>query len=297
MNAAPVHNAALSPGAPPSGDFTAWIGREQRLTQTLNPFPARALAALLDHDRLPEAGDALPTAWHWLYFLDTPSTAVTGQDGHPDKGGFMPPIPLPRRMWAAGALELSAPLRVGEPAERVSTIRAVEHKQGKSGELYFVTINHDIHQHGRLCLHEEQTLVYRAMPTTQGPLPPGETAPVAAAWSRTVNVDPVTLFRFSALTYNAHRIHYDRAYATGIEGYPGLVVHGPLLVVLLLDLLRACKPEPPIKSLRFRAVRPTFDGAPFSLHGRHESSRVTLWSADGDDYVGMSATVTLAESP
>lgn len=278
------------------GDHTAWIGREQRLTQTLNPFPARALAALLDHHRLPEAGDALPAAWHWLYFLDTPGTAGTGRDGHPHKGGFTPPIPLPRRMWAAGALEFSAPLRLGEPAERVSTIRAVEHKQGKSGELYFVTIDHDVHQHGRLCVHEQQTLVYRAMPTAHSPLPPGESAP-AAAWSRTVNLDPVMLFRFSALTYNAHRIHYDRAYATGVEGYPGLVVHGPLLVLLLLDLLRARKPEAPIKSLRFRAVRPTFDGSAFSLHGECTGSRVTLWSADGDNYVGMSATATLGDAP
>jgi 3-methylfumaryl-CoA hydratase len=280
-----------------SGDLSRWIGREQRLTQTLNPFPARALAALLDHARLPEVGDALPAAWHWLYFLETPSTAGTGPDGHPEKGAFTPPIPLPRRMWAAGALELSAPLRLGEPAERVSTIRAVEHKQGKSGELFFVTVDHDVHQRGILCVHEEQTLVYRAMPTGTGPLPPGEPAPVAADWSRTVNIDPVLLFRFSALTYNAHRIHYDRYYATAIEGYPGLVVHGPLLAMLLLELVRAHQPAPPIKALRFRAMRPTFDLGAFSLHGRCEGPRVSLWSADCDDYVGMSATATLGEGP
>jgi 3-methylfumaryl-CoA hydratase len=284
-------------GGTDSADLTQWIGREQRMTQTLNAFPARALAALLDHGRLPDAGEALPAAWHWLYFLETPSSAGTGSDGHPSKGIFMPPIPLPRRMWSAGVLELTAPLRLGEPAERISTIRAVEHKQGKSGELFFVTIDHDVHQRGTLCVHEEQTLVYRAMPTGRGPLPPGEAAPAAADWSRMVNIDPVVLFRFSSLTYNAHRIHYDRDYATGAEGYPGLVVHGPLLVMLLLDLLRAHKPEPPVKAIRFRAMRPTFDLGAFSLRGRSEGPLVTLWSADGDNYAGMSATVTLCEEP
>lgn len=300
------------------GEMTEWIGRELRTTQTLHPFPARALASMLDHARLPGVGDALPAAWHWLYFLETPDTAGTGRDGHPTRGPLTPPIPLPRRMWASGALELSAPLRLGEPAERVSAIRAVEHKHGKSGELYFVTIDHDVHQHGSLCIHEEQTLVYRAMPATgrssappgqstmppgqstmpprQGPSPVGESAP-DGEWSRTVNIDPVLLFRFSALTYNAHRIHYDRDYATGTEGYPGLVVHGPLLVVLLLDLLRAQKPESQLRALRFRAIRPTFDLGAFSLRGRCEGPLVSLWSADGDNSVGMSATATLREEP
>jgi 3-methylfumaryl-CoA hydratase len=285
-----------------SDDLSRWIGREQWMIQTLNPFPARALAAMLDHAHLPDAGDALPAAWHWLYFLETSSTAGTGPDGHAERGSFMPPIPLPRRMWAAGAVELLAPLRLGEPAEKVSRIRGVEHKQGRSGELFFVTIDHDVYQRGMLCVHEEQTLVYRAMPTERGPLPagaaaPGASAPAAADWSRTVTIDPVLLFRFSALTYNGHRIHYDRDYATATEGYPGLVVHGPLLVVLLLDLVRAHKPAPAIKALRFRAMRPTFDLEAFSLHGRCEGPRVSLWSADGEGYVGMSATATLGEEP
>jgi 3-methylfumaryl-CoA hydratase len=287
--------------------MTEWIGRELRTTQTLHPFAARALAAMLDHERLPDAGDALPAAWHWLYFLETPGTADTGLDGHPARGALIPPIPLPRRMWASGALELSAPLRLGEPAERISTIRAVEHKRGKSGELFFVTIDHDVHQHGMLCIREEQTLVYRATPTGQSAMPPGQRtlpSPLPAGesapdgdWSRTVNIDPVLLFRFSALTYNAHRIHYDRDYATGTEGYPGLVVHGPLLVVLLLDQLRARRPESKPKSVRFRAMRPTFDLGAFALRGRCEGPVVSLWSADGDNYVGMSATVTLCEEP
>jgi len=276
-------------------DWTAWIGREQRMTQVLNPFPARALAALFDHPRLPEAGDALPVAWHWLYFLETPGTAGTGPDGHPGKGSFLPPIPLPRRMWAAGGLKPSAPLRLGEPAERMSSIRAVEHKRGRSGELFFVTIEHDVRQRGILCIHEEQTLVYRAMPTGGSPMPPGESASAAADWSRTVTIDPVLLFRFSALTYNAHRIHYDRDYATGTEGYPGLVVHGPLLVLLLLDLVREHDSEARIRSFRFRAVRPTFDRGSLSLRGRREGPLMTLWSADGENTVGMSASANLDE--
>ncbi len=278
-------------------NLTGWIGREQRISQTLNPFPARALAAMLDHARLPDAGDALPVAWHWLYFLETPASAGTGLDGHPAKGVFLPPIPLPRRMWASGSLELSAPLRLGEPAQKVSTIRAVEHKQGKSGELFFVTIDHDVHQGGNLCVHEQQTIVYREMPTEHVPLPPGESASGAGDWQRTVHIDPVLLFRFSALTYNGHRIHYDRDYATHTEGYPGLVVHGPLLVILLLDLVRAQQPEPHVKAVRFRALRPTFDLGALSLHGRRDGSLATLWSADGDGYLGMSATATLREEP
>jgi 3-methylfumaryl-CoA hydratase len=279
------------------GHLKTWIGREQRICETLNPFQARALAAMLNHSRLPEAGDSLAPAWHWLYFLDTPSTAGTGTDGHPHKGGFLPPIPLPRRMWASGSVEVVQPLRLGESAEKLSKIRSVEHKSGKSGELAFVSIEHQVHQRGTLCICEEQTVVYRAQPVEPTSLPHGEPAAVAADWSRTVEPDPVLLFRFSALTYNAHRIHYDRDYATRQEFYPGLVVHAPLLVMLLLDLVLQQGLVLPVKAIRFRAVRPTVDLGPVYLRGKREGPQVTLWSADHENYLGINAIAALGEAP
>jgi 3-methylfumaryl-CoA hydratase len=275
----------------------AWVGREQRLHDMLSPFPARALAALLDHARLPEVGEPLPPAWHWMYFLDTPSSTDTDTDGHPHRGGFLPPVPLPRRMWAAGSLDIAQPLRLGMPAEKFSTIRSVELKSGKSGALVFVDLDHCLYQEGRLCIREGQTLVYRPMPSGPGALPPGEPAPLAAEWSRTLTPDSVLLFRFSALTYNAHRIHYDRDYARRRECYPGLVVHAPLLATLLLDLISREQPGIALGQFRFRAVRPTFDVGPVQLRGQREADSVRLWSADHQNYLGVTASATIGCVP
>jgi 3-methylfumaryl-CoA hydratase len=270
-----------------------WVGREQTVEDFLGLFPARALAAALDHAGSLAAGDPLPPAWHWLYFLETARRSATGNDGHPKKGDFLPPIELPRRMWAAGSMEIAEPLRLGEHASRRSTVRSIDHKNGKSGELVFVNLDHELRQHGKLCIREEQTLVYRTMPTEHAPLPPGERSSAAVEWSGAFEPDPVALFRFSALTFNAHRIHYDRDYATGQEFYAGLVVHAPLLVTLLLDLLAREAPSEPLRALRFRAVRPTFDLSPVRLCGRREGSQVNLWTADTDGYTGMSAVAVL----
>jgi 3-methylfumaryl-CoA hydratase len=273
-----------------------WVGREQSAGETLSPFPARALAALLDHAGVPKVGDTLPPTWHWLYFLDTPTSAATGIDGHPHKGGFLPPVPLPRRMWAAGSLDIAQPLRLGIPTERRSTIRSVELKTGRTGALVFVNLEHSLHQDGRLCIREDQTLVYREMPGAAAPLPAGEPAPSTADWSRSVAPTSVLLFRFSALTYNGHRIHYDRDYAMRQEFYPGLVVHAPLLVTLLVDLALRSQPDVPLTRLRFRAVRPTFDASPVHLRGMCDGGEVTLWSAGGDDCVGMRVTAVQGEA-
>jgi 3-methylfumaryl-CoA hydratase len=236
------------------------------------------MAALLDHDSLPDAGAKLPPTWHWLYFLDTPRSQETAEDGHPQKGGFLPPVPLPRRMWASGIVRCLEPLRIGAPAERRSTIRSVELKSGKSGDLVFVGIEHLLHQDRRLCIREQQTLVYRSMPSGQEQPPAAEPATEPADWKRTRLIDSVLLFRYSALTYNAHRIHYDRDYATREERYPALVIHGPLLATLLLDLALESLPDLKVSEFGFRAVRPTFDGAPVTLQGRREEGRVSLWS-------------------
>ncbi|HSW14001.1 MAG TPA: hypothetical protein VLI06_14240 [Solimonas sp.] len=271
-----------------------WVGRERVMQDPLQPFPARALAAALDRRKLPMEGDALPPAWQWLYFLDTPAASATGRDGHPSVGEFLPPAPLPRRMWAAGAFEVEHPLTLGQPARRTTRIQSVDAKSGKSGSLVFVKLEHRIEQGGRLCLREEQNLVYRELPSGPQALPAGEPSPAVADWSRTVTPDPVLLFRYSALTYNGHRIHYDRQYAVEHEFYPALVVHGPLLASLILELVAAELPEARVRQFSFRAVRPTFDTQPFKVCARREGDQLQLWTADHEGQLCMSATAVLA---
>lgn len=271
-----------------------WVGRERTTVDDLHPFPAQALANALDHSAPMTAGGVLPPSWQWLYFLDTPSASVTGRDGHPKLGEFLPPAPLPRRMWAAGAMQIERPLRLGTPATRRSVIRSVDAKSGKSGSLVFVTLDHEISQDGLLCLGEEQNLVYREMPSAPAPLPPGEAAPSDADWSRIVTPDPVLLFRYSALTYNSHRIHYDRHYAVDREFYPALVVHGPLLATLLLNLAKTNLDGASITAFQFRAVRPTFDTHPFTVNGKRDGQHLKLWSADHEGNLCVSATASLA---
>lgn len=275
-----------------------WVGRERIAQDMLGVFPAQALAAALDRADTLGAGDALPPAWQWLYFLDTPRASATGKDGHPelrdDAASFLPPVSLPRRMWASGSFDVLRPLTLGDSATRSSLIKSVEAKTGKSGALVFVTLEHQISQDGQLCIREEQNLVYREMPTAPAPLPPGEPAPTDADWTRTIIPDPVLLFRYSALSYNGHRIHYDRPYAIEQEFYPALVVHGPLLATLLLDLLREKLPDARLASYRFRAMRPTFDTSAFQISGKRDGDSVTLWTTDHEGCLGMSATARLA---
>ena len=268
-----------------------WVGRSESREQHLDPFPARALAGLLDREQAYGDGDALPLPWHWLYFLDAPSREGTGADGHPKRGGFLPPVPLPRRMWAAGELTLHEPLRLGRVARKTSTVRSVELKQGKAGALVFVTVAHELAQDGHRCISELQHIVYREAPTAPAPLPPGEAAPADATWQRTVAPDAVMLFRYSALTYNGHRIHYDRDYATREEFYPALVVHGPLLATLLLDLAARERPGSQAVHFSFRAQRPAFDTDELRLNGRLDDEGATLWTSDPAGFVGMHATL------
>jgi 3-methylfumaryl-CoA hydratase len=271
-----------------------WVGRERNTHEELSPFPARALAAAFDRRDAPGIGDALPPAWHWLYFLDTPGASDTGQDGHPKLGGFMPPVPLPRRMWAAGHFDVVSPLVLGRPASRRTVIRTVQPKSGRSGTLVFVTLDHELSQEGRICIQEEQNLVYREMPVAPAPAPPGDAAPATSDFRRVIHPDPVLLFRYSALTYNSHRIHYDRPYAMDQEFYPAMVVQGPLLATLLLDLLQAALPEARVASYDFRAIRPSFDTTPLQLCGKRKDRTVSLWTADHNDQLGMQATASLA---
>jgi len=277
--------------------FEAWRGRCEQVHDTLSATPARALAATLDRpDEVLRNGDSLAPLFHWLYFLPIVPMSRVGADGHPQRGDFLPPVPLPRRMWAAGRLRFLAPLRIGEPVTRHSEIIDIRSKQGRSGSLVFVTVRHRYKPaNGEVALVEEQDLVYRDAPTTGADMAQSTEPLGPATWSRDVVADPVLLFRYSALTFNGHRIHYDRSYATEVEGYPGLVVHGPLLATLLLDLLRRERPGACIESFEFRAVRPLFDGAALRLRGSPaaDGRGVRLWAEDAVGALCMTASATL----
>jgi 3-methylfumaryl-CoA hydratase len=272
-----------------------WEGRQEVKNDDISLFPAQALAAALNNDHIPQKGDALPVFWEWLYFLPTPRGDATGADGHPDKGGFLPPVPLPRRMWAAGEVDCLKALIIGEPATRVSTIESVELKSGSSGTLVFVNVRHDISQGGGLCISQVQNIVYREAAGGPSELPPGKSASADLDVMHLVKPDPVLLFRYSALTYNGHRIHYDRDYAVREEFYPALVVHGPLLVTLLLELQRQHFSKFRAKSFKFRAVRPTFDTAAFSVSAKRKGAELSLWSADESGSVCMTLTAQLTK--
>ncbi|HEV7368693.1 FAS1-like dehydratase domain-containing protein [Arenibaculum sp.] len=275
-----------------------WLGRTERRADTIGPWAAQALAATLGWERAaPGPGEALPEGWHWACFLTAAPAGELGRDGHPRRGGFLPPVPLPRRMWAGGRLSFERPLRIGEEAERVSEVADIRLRDGRTGPLVFVTVRHTVSTGDGPALVEEHDIVYRGdrAPGEAGPQP--RPAPEGAAWSRTVTPDPVLLFRYSALTFNGHRIHYDRTYATGVEGYPGLVVHGPLLATLLLDLARQ-HAGGTLARFEFRSVGTLFDTAPFTLAGRPgPDGRVELWAAGPDGALAMTASAELRPRP
>lgn len=271
-----------------------WVGKQESKEDDISLFQAQALAAALDNEELPQKGDQLPPFWEWMYFLPTPQASATGADGHPDKGGFLPPVPLPRRMWAAGEVQLFSPLIIGESARRTSTIESVELKQGSTGTLVFVNIAHEIFQNDTLCIQQIQNIVYREQPAADAPLPPAKDAPAEADFSEIICPDPVLLFRYSALTYNGHRIHYDRNYAREEELYPALVVHGPLLVTLLLELKRHNLTSLTVQNFKFRAVRPTFDNADFKVSGKLDGNALSLWSSDQNNALCMTVKAELS---
>ena len=277
-----------------------WIGRSESRTDLITATPVAALSATLDRDDpAPVPGTVLPPLWHWLYFTPLTRHGELGEDGHARRGGFLPPVPLPRRMWAGGRLHFQQPLRVGEDVTRTSTIQDVSVKQGRSGSLVFVCVKHVFQTAQGLALAEEHDIVYRDPPQPGAAVPDPTPAPIDAQFSREVVPDPVLLFRYSALTFNGHRIHYDRSYVTGVEGYPGLIVHGPLIATLLMDLLRRHLPEARVQRFQFKAVRPTFDIHPFTVCGKIEPATsgqtrtVTLWGRDHEGWLTMQATAEI----
>ena len=271
-----------------------WIGRQEVLEDRLGLFPPAALAATLDRgDAAPAEGDVLPALWHWLYFLPRARQSEIGADGHPKRGGFLPPVELPRRMWAGGRLSFLAPLRLGEAVRRVSTIADVSAKSGRSGTLVFVLVRHEVFGPGGLAVTEEHDIVYRDAPGAGEVAPVPKPAVVESAWRRDLVADDVLLFRYSALTFNGHRIHYDRRYVTEVEGYPGLIVHGPLLATLLMDLFRR-NDSRGVAGFSFRALAPVFDTTAFSVHGAPTAEGARLWVRRADGALCMEAVVVAA---
>ena len=272
--------------------WSDWVGRTQTLADAIVAFPARALAATLDRpdvDRL-GPGDVLPFPWIWLYFLAATPSAQIASDGHPKRGGFLPPIALPRRMWAGSRCSFHAPIRIGDTLTRISTIAKVAEKAGKAGPMVFVTVRHAIRRGAETMMEEEQDIVY--LPIADRFVPPPPVALPECAWRESVAVDPVLLFRFSALTFNAHRIHYDRVYASDVERYPGLVVHGPLQAILLFDAACRHAPERSPARFEFRGVRPMFDDGPLTLAGRpNGEDGIDLFTANHEGAVGMQASL------
>ncbi|MHA6346680.1 HTD2 family dehydratase [Roseivivax sp. CAU 1761] len=270
---------------------TDWIGREETAQARVEPVQAEMLAATLsDAGALPPEGDAiLPILWHWVAFLPTVPMDRLGPDGHPQLGGFLPPVALPRRMWASGRLEFLRPLHVGERLTRHSRIADVSEKRGSTGAMVFVTVAHEIAGEDGLAIRESQDIVYIEMPD-RFRAPKALPVPAAPAAERVVPVNEALLFRFSACTFNAHRIHIDLAYAREVEKYPNLVVHGPMQAMMLAQLATELRGRAPDR-FRFRGVHPMFHDHEMRLLAEEDGpDRLRLCTARGGAHQGLQAT-------
>jgi 3-methylfumaryl-CoA hydratase len=277
-----------------SAGYDTWVGREEERSERIAATAVQALAATLDIGAAPAAGEPLPPGWHWLFFNLAVARSGLGADGHPKRGGFLPPIELPRRMWAGSRLRYLTDLPVDAIATRTSRIAKVENKVGKRGSLWFVTVEHTTRHQSKTCIVEEQDIVYRDAPPPGAAAPKPEVYDGQPQWGRPVEPDTTLLFRYSALTFNGHRIHYDQAYARNEEGYPDLVVHGPLTATLLQQLALEHGGGRPLASFEFRGVSPLFVGRAFRIEGRaSEGGALSLWARGPDGELAMSATATL----
>lgn len=276
-----------------SNDWSQWIGREEVRRETAPRDPFRRLAGLLDRPEGSDDPDHLPPLGHWLCFLPDAPQADLGADGHPQRGGFMPPIELPMRMWAGSRIEFLAPIPFGAEVTRRSTIVSIAEKAGRQGPLAFISVRNEFEAGGAVCVSELLDAVYRDRAPGGAP-GPGEVR--QAEHSRTIIPTTPMLFRFSALTYNAHKIHYDREYTREVEGYPGLLVHGPLLATLLMDHFRRTRPNAAPRLFQVRAQRPVFDIAPFTVNLAGAGPKADdVWAAGPDGFVAMSARVEWAD--
>ncbi|NEW99102.1 MaoC family dehydratase N-terminal domain-containing protein [Rhodopseudomonas sp. BR0G17] len=272
-----------------------WIGRSEQATDLVTPQLVKGLRATLFLDiGKPQTGDAAPFTVHWCLGQPVYPMDQLGPDGHPTRGCFLPPVPLLRRMWAGGELQFVDALKVGDEVTRTSTIGDVTIKQGSTGTLCFVTVNHEITTPRGVAIRDRQDIVYRDVPPpSSAPATPAKpaAAPPDAKHRESHLADPVLLFRYSALTFNGHRIHYDRDYVTKVEGYPGLIVHGPMQAALLVEFAAKLKGSVP-KTFSYRGVQPLFDGADFSVNANETAAGLDLWTANADGEPTMKATAS-----
>ena len=291
-------------------DFTPWVGKRQTVSDIISPVQVRQMAATLnDAARMQQPDCApLPAGWHWLYFNPLEIQSRLGPDGHPARGDFLPPVALERRMWAGSRLAWQRPFEVGMTVEKASEILKISHKTGRSGDMVFVTLAHRYSDARGIILEEEHDIVYRDTPSAD------ETAALQALGEKiragqhsferqgrhvqAVQPDPVMLYRYSAATFNGHRIHYDVDYCRTVEGYPGLVVHGPLIATLLLNFAEnQVAPGRFIRTFEFKALRPTFDLSGFHLNATPADSPdegLNIWSTNNTGQVGLDGRITLA---
>ena len=274
-----------------SDQYQAWIGKRSSTNALVTAYQADALTATLDRDDPPyKEGDVIPPGWHLFYIREVVKLRDTAEDGHPKRGDFLPPIDLPRRMWAGTKATYHKPIHVGENISNVTTIESVIPKVGKTGQLVFLKLRNEISGENGVATTELQDVVYReeARPGAAAPEPPPP--PGEALWRRTIHPSSVLLFRYSALTMNSHRIHYDRTYVTEVEKYPGLLVHGPLTFTLLLDLFRRENADKILKSFSVRAVSPIYDTHDFVVEGAPDGDDdATLWALNHEGRLAMSA--------
>jgi 3-methylfumaryl-CoA hydratase len=277
--------------------YEEWIGRREERHDVVTLERLQTFAATFDEDPLGiRDDDPVPPLFHWTLFLPLARQSELGEDGHARRGGLLPPVhSLPRRMWAGGRLTFNAALRAGMRVTRHSEVVAVKAREGSLGPLVFVTVRHKISEQGHsdALLVEEHDIVYRRAGGTAVKNVPR--APLPADWRKQIDPDDTLLFRYSALTFNGHRIHYDRRYATSVEGYPGLIVHGPLIATLLVDLLTTNQPEATLKTFSFRAVAPLFDGSPMFVNGMKPTAdgKSLLWATNSDGGFAMEAEATI----
>jgi len=288
---------ALNAASVEAEDYSDAIGRTETREALIASDRVEALAATLDLAQLPGDGSALPPGWHWLFFNPFVRRSELGVDGHPRRGGFLPDVSLPRRMWAGGRLVYRGPLPIGGLASRESVIADVKAKTGRAGRLVFVTVRHTIRAGSEVALEEEQDIAYREAAAPGAPKPAPSPAPEGAQWSETVTPDPVLLFRYSALTSNGHRIHYDQPYACEEEGYPNLVVHGPLIATLLQGFAQSCRPQARLSRFDFRGMAPLFVDRPFALEAApaEEGGGLSLWAKGPDGELAMRADAGFAD--
>ena len=268
-----------------------WIGQKETAVDYVTVPTVHRLAATLDLDYpIPKLGDALPVGWDTIFFPRVVRHTQAGPDGHPARGDFLPPVPLPRRMFAGRRIRFESGLRVGDEIKRESTIKGVTIKQGRTGQMVFVTVQIEIASPRGLAVTEEQDIVYREAPEPGAPPPAPQPAPARAAWSSTVTPDELMLFRYSAITFNGHRIHYDHPYVTGTEGYPGLVMNGGLTTLLTGELARL-NSKRPLAAIASRNVRPMFANRPITFGGEPSADGKTakLWAADDTGALALTA--------